>query len=72
MRRMSGQITFTSASECHGSVVGWIGGPYHFEGFKVRLELFRDVTNGKCKEEYEKQKAYVDRIREYNSEEEDF
>jgi hypothetical protein len=59
-----GSITFTSASECHGTVQGWIGGPFHFKGFKFSLQLPSFVTESTCKEEYEKQKAYADEIRE--------
>ena len=68
-------ITFTSPSECHGAVKGWIGSPFHFNGYKVNLMTFVNgwttrLTESLCKEEYEKQKAWADGIRTYKSEEE--
>lgn len=70
----TGTITFTSPSKCHGTVKGWIGGPFHFKGYKVNSMTYvrgctTRLTESLCKEEYEKQKERADAIRAYDSEE---
>ena len=44
-------IMFTSASECRGTIDGWFGGPWKFQGVKVSHET--EKTAEKCKSKYE-------------------
>ena len=54
-------ITFTSASECHGYIDGWFGGPWKFEG--VKISHGTDVPAKKCKMKYELDKKHWDEYR---------
>jgi hypothetical protein len=57
----TGSITFTSASQCHGTIAGWFGGPFDFIGFKVSSESC--VSASKCKEDCEERKEYMNSVR---------
>jgi hypothetical protein len=46
-----GSLTFRSTTECHGSLVGWIGGLFEFKGFKVSQNSA--ITPSEDKREYE-------------------
>jgi hypothetical protein len=54
-------ITFTSASECRGTIDGWFGGPWEFKGVKVSHET--EVTAENCQGEYEREKKWWDENR---------
>jgi hypothetical protein len=56
-----GTITFTSPTECHGSIQGWFLGPYPFRGFKVKNEA--SVTAEKCRADWDENKEYHQRAR---------
>jgi hypothetical protein len=60
-------ITFTSASECHGTIDGWFGGPWKFKGVKVSHET--EVTAEKCQWKYEREKKRWDEYRRDEEEE---
>jgi hypothetical protein len=54
-------ITFTSTSECHGTINGWFGGPWKFKGVKVSLEA--NFTADNCKKNFESEKKMWDETR---------
>jgi hypothetical protein len=59
-----GSITFTSATECYGTVSGWFSGPFSFKGVKVTDEPKDSrVTADWCKTEFEEQVKFMDEAR---------